>query len=73
MADLATLQQRLSEAEDAYHRLLTGAAAVQFRDQNGEMIVYQQVNSAKLAQYIASLKAQIDPCNGGSRPLRPWM
>ncbi len=64
---MATLVERLAEAEDAYHRLNTGQAVRVFVDQNGERIEYSVANSAKLATYIANLKRQI----GDLFPLGP--
>lgn len=54
-----TLQQRLDEAEDALHRLMTGAQVVQFRDANGEQLSYTAANAARLRGYIADLKRQL--------------
>ena len=33
-----TLQQRLTEAEEAYHRLQIGESAAEVRDSNGESV-----------------------------------
>lgn len=75
--DLATLQQRLSEAQAAYHRLLTGTAVTTIKDQNGEMVTYQAANSSKLAAYISALQDQINALLGigrsASGPMRIWM
>ena len=72
---LATLQQYLEEAQAGYHRLLTGTSAVTFKDQNGEMVTYQQASASRLAAYIASLEAQIANLTGGRTcgPLRVSM
>ena len=53
------LQQCLTEAETAYHKLLTGRSAVEFRDRNGETVRYSAANRGALAAYIESLKAQL--------------
>lgn len=66
-----TLQDRLTEAENAYHSLMSGQAVVEFRDQNGETVRYQAANAFRLAAYIESLKDQI----GGyaaAAPMRIW-
>ena len=63
------LNQALQEAETAYHKLLTGRSAVEFRDSNGELVQYQPINSAKLAAYIQSLKQQLGLLPG-SGPMR---
>lgn len=69
---MATLAQRLAEAEVAYHALLTGKAVVEVRDQNGESVVYQQANRAALAAYVTDLKRQIGSSAGQSEtgPMR---
>ena len=54
-----TLQQRLEDAETAYHSLQIGAQAAEVRDSNGESVRYTQANQARLRAYIAELKAEI--------------
>jgi hypothetical protein len=61
---MPTLDELIAEAKDAYHRLMTGAAAVSFTDQNGERVEYQAANAARLAAYITTLEAQAT----GARP-----
>lgn len=63
---MATLQERLDEAEAAYHSLMTGQSVVSVRDQNGESVTYSQVNAVKLSSYIAELKRQLglNTCSG---------
>ena len=68
--DLAT---RLAEAEEAYHALMTGQSAAEFRDQNGEMVRYTPANAARLLAYIQSLKQQLGLIAPGSLgPARGW-
>lgn len=65
MADLATLQTRLSEAEAAYHRLLTGSQEEEI--EHGDMRVKYTTSVTALNQlsvYIQSLKAQIAALGG---------
>lgn len=62
---MATLQERLTEAEAAYHDLLIGKAAVEVRDANGETIRYSSANAGRLAAYIADLKRQINGTRTG--------
>lgn len=65
MADLATLQTRLVEAEIAYHNLLAGS--VEEEVSQGDMRVkYTRSVTAlqQLQQYIADLKAQIAAVGG---------
>jgi len=65
MADLATLQARLIEAETAYHKLLTGAQEVEV--EHGDMRL-KYANSVtqleRLLGYINNLKAQIVAAGG---------
>lgn len=65
MADLATLQSRLSEAEAALHRLMTGAQVVQvgYADQQA---TYGRAQAPALQAYIASLKSQIAAAEGSA-------
>jgi hypothetical protein len=64
MADTATLQARLEEAEAAYHQLRTGARRVRVKYE-GREVEYDPTNATDLAGYIAELKAQL-----GLRPRR---
>ena len=63
MADLATLQTRLSEAETAYHALMTGAkkASVGLGDMQ---VTYARADAGRLASYIAQLKTEIAVAGG---------
>lgn len=66
-----TTAQRLVEAEDALHQLLTGTSARVVVDQNGERIEYTAANAGKLRAYIQELKQEIagEPI-GSNGPLR---
>lgn len=59
MATTEELQQRLAEAERAYHALMTGKTVVEFRDSNGENLKYNQSSMRSLGMYIESLKRQL--------------
>mgnify|MGYP003145228815 CR=1 FL=1 len=59
MADTATLQARLTEAEEKYHELALGGSVRVFVDQNGERIEYTAANRQELRNYILSLRAQL--------------
>lgn len=59
MVDVAVLRQRLCEAEDAYHSLMTGCRVVEVFDQNGEKVRYDKVNLQDLRNYIDELKRQL--------------
>ena len=56
---LLTTAERLEEAQEALHQLLTGTAAVSVTDQNGERVIYQPANRAALERYVADLTAQL--------------
>ena len=58
MATLS-LAQRLVQAEDAYHAIMTGRQALVVGDQNGERVEYSRTNAAQLAAYIRTLKTEI--------------
>lgn len=56
---MATVQERLTAAEDAYHQIMIGRSVVELRDQNGETIRYTPANASRLASYIQELKRQL--------------
>lgn len=63
MADLATLQARLAEAEAAYHKLVTGTKTVEI--QHGEMRQkYTETTMANLRAYIDELESKIEALGG---------
>lgn len=72
MADTATLQARLTAAEEAYHELMVGASARVFVDQNGERIEYAPANAGRLAAYIQDLKRQLGLLSNNG-PMKVWM
>lgn len=54
--EIATYTQRLSEAEDAYHKIALGGQPKVYVDQNGERVEYQMANLDRLRSYIHSLR-----------------
>lgn len=54
-----TLEEMLADAQAQYHKLMTGQNAVEFRDQNGELVRYQAASAGRLAAYIEGLKQQL--------------
>lgn len=67
---MATLQERLDEAEAAYHDLAIGKSVVELRDSNNETVRYNIASISRLAAYIADLKRQLGvACSTG--PMRP--
>lgn len=67
MTDVAILQSRLTEAEDAYHLLMTGAKEVSVNIGGYGAVTYQSSDAAKLEKYIAHLKFDIQRKQGGVR------
>lgn len=63
MADLTTLQTRLSQAETAYHKLLTGNLEETVQQDTGR-VTYKAADAAKLQSYIEELKYQIASLGG---------
>ena len=59
MAALATLQTRLTEAEDALHRLACGARVVRLTGPNGVSTEFNQATSPDLRAYIGQLRNEI--------------
>lgn len=68
---MATVQERLEQAEAAYHDLQTGRMARVFVDQNGERVEYNPTSAARLAMYINELKRQLGLATPG--PMRVFL
>lgn len=58
MQDATTLRQRLTEAESAYHLLITGSAEVHIT-KGDRSVSYNQTSVASLLAYIKDLRAQL--------------
>lgn len=56
---MATLAEKLVEAEAAYHALMLGQSARTVMDASGERVEYTAANASRLAAYIEELKQQI--------------
>lgn len=65
------LNTALQDAEQAYHRLMTGQSAVEFRDSNGELVRYSAISANRLMGYILSLKQQLGLASNIG-PMRAW-
>ncbi|ATN93252.1 hypothetical protein [Marinobacter phage PS6] len=65
---MATVADRLAEAEAEYHALITGTKPRVVVDQNGERVEFTTANAGRLRQYIESLKGQLS--NKTSGPMR---
>lgn len=59
MTELTVLKQRLSEAEEALHQLLTGQKEVSVNVGGFGSITYSTANQSELVRYIAQLKLDI--------------
>jgi hypothetical protein len=51
-----TTEQKLDEAEKAYHALVTGTSPRVIVDRNGERVEFTAANRQGLASYITELK-----------------
>jgi len=73
---MATLAERLVEAEQALHDLQIGRAVARVRDANGEEITYSIATRSALAAYVQSLRQLIADEAAGTGPitgpLRPF-
>lgn len=67
MTDLATLETRLAEAEEAQHQLMLGAKEVSVAIGNYGSTTYAQADSVRLEEYIQKLKNQIARMTGAAR------
>lgn len=65
MADLDTLQARLTEAEEAYHKLMTGAREVMVGDGDSR-VTYAEADADRLAVYVRDLRQQISVAGGAT-------
>lgn len=66
MADLATLQARLLDAENALHDLSTGKGVAAVSDQNGERVEYNRASLPMLRTYIAELRWKVGELTGNA-------
>lgn len=66
----ATLQQWLTQAQNAYAQLVTGAKVVSV-SYDGKSAQYTAANQADLVQWIGLLQRQLG-INRGRRALRPY-
>lgn len=54
-----TTQQKLDEARQAYHEIMTGQSVSRVIDQNGESVSFSKVNASALLSYIKQLEAEL--------------
>lgn len=55
--DRAMWEDRLKEAQSAYHDLATGQGVASFTDQNGERVSYSKADMRTLSGYINDMVA----------------
>lgn len=70
--ELAVLKERITQAETAYHQLMTGQMATVVVDQNGERVEFNKVSAPQLYAYISGLKLQLPgvPVSPYAGPIR---
>lgn len=69
---MATTADLLTQAQTAYHNLMTGGQPVQVRDSNGEMVTYTPATASRLRMYIDDLTNQVAGTQQSARgPMRP--
>lgn len=56
---LQDLENKLAEAEKAYHALMTGTAVVEIVDQNGERVRFNNTTRGSLYTYMQELRSKI--------------
>ena len=64
-----TTQEKLDQAEAAYHDLMIGKSAKVFVDQNGERVEFSAPDAPRLRQYIQALRAEIAGTPATSPPM----
>lgn len=69
--ELQLLVDKITEAESAYHDLMTGQAARIVIDQNGERVEFVAANRSALYAYIQQLKMQLPTELAASRVTGP--
>jgi len=68
---MATLQDMLTEAEAARHRILTGTKEISVSAASGKSVTYDKTNLAALESYIVSLRRQLGLPTGVTGPIFP--
>lgn len=68
-----TIEEKLAQAEQDYHDLVTGNKARVYVDQNGERVEYTAASASRLQQYIGELRKLLGTASPATRgPLRVW-
>lgn len=71
MATREELLQRLSEAETALHKLVTGQQTVRL-EYDGKSVTYTQATMGQLRAYIAELEVKTGKRSSRSRAGKVW-
>lgn len=69
---MATTQQKLDAAREAYHDLLTGNKARVVVDQNGERVEFTPANRDALRAYIRDLEDEVNAVTRTRGPMKVW-
>lgn len=69
---MASQQQQLDSAREAYHNLITGRMARVVVDQNGERVEFTPANATRLQAYIQTLEAECRAAASGGRTRGPF-
>lgn len=64
--DATKLQTLLTQAQEAYHALVTGTKAVTI-ERNGRKVIYTVTNIQDLRLYIQDLQVSLTPTSGRQR------
>jgi len=65
------MTSRLTDAENAYHLIMTGQQAKVYVDQNGERVEYQAGSVDRLRAYIQQMKLALGKVSI-SGPMKVW-
>lgn len=68
-AECALFRTRYTEADDALHRLIAGAAEVRVRF-DGKEVEYNRASMDELRRYVEYLRQRVAQCDGTSRSPR---
>tara|TARA_Y100000593_G_scaffold83521_2_gene157519 strand:- start:21701 stop:21937 length:237 start_codon:yes stop_codon:yes gene_type:complete len=64
---------RLTQAEEALHKLKTGQSARVFVDQNGERVEFAAARADQLRAYVLELRTMLGKPTNVTGPLNAWM
>ncbi len=67
MADIATIEVRLVEAEEARHKLMLGTRSAEVSYSDGSRVRFTEATLAQLEAYIKTLQQELAQARGFSR------